>query len=312
MKKQITFGGFIEIGIILTSLLSIISSYFHQVRLFELTSHFKLQYLIASIILLIFYTFKKRKFAAIWFLALSIYNISFIVPWYLSATPNAAKSLQELKILHFNVYTANENYEQLVRLINEQSPDLISLQEVNQWWLNGINEIKKTYPYQVEIPRNDNFGIALYSKFPIVAHAELTESQFDVPTISAKIKLTDTVLHLITTHPLPPISNSYFKKRNKQLQFIAMQCAKLDKPTILIGDLNVSMWSQNYQKFEKISKLSNSRKGFGIWPTWPSDNLLLQIPIDHCLISPNFKVVDTQSLKNIGSDHLPLFIKLSL
>lgn len=312
MKKQTTFGGFLEIGIILTSLLSIISSYFHQLRPFELISHFKKQYLIASIVLLIFYSFRRKKFATVWFLVISIYNASFIVPWYFPRLNIAIKHKDELKILHSNVYSSNENYEKLVELINEKSPDLISLQEINKWWLNGIEEIKESYPYQIEIPRNDNFGIALYSKFPIETHAEITENQLGVPTISAAIKVKGRELNFITTHPVPPVGNSYFKRRNAQLRFIAGYCLKLEKPTILIGDLNVSMWSQNYKKFEQHSKLINTRKGFGIQPTWPSDNPLLQIPIDHCLVSTHFSIRETKSLENIGSDHLPLFIKLEL
>ncbi len=312
MKKQITFGGFIEIGIILTSLLSVISSYFHGIRLFELTSHFKMQYFIASVVLLIFFATRKKKFASIWFLILTIYNAAFIIPWYISAGNLNANVDRELKILHSNVYTSNENYEKLVELINTESPDLISLQEVNNWWLKGIAEIKKSYPYHVEIPRPDNFGIALYSRFPITQHSELTENLFRVPTIAATIQLENRELKIITTHPVPPVSNNYFKRRNQQLQFVAKKCATQTKPTILIGDLNVSMWSQNYQKFEETSKLISSRKGFGLQPTWPSNRFILQIPIDHCLISKDFKVIETRTTTDIGSDHLPLFIKLSL
>ena len=312
MKKKITFGGFIEIGVILASLLSVISSCFHQVRLFELTSHFKVQYLIASVILLIFYTFRKKKFPAAWFLILTFYNASFIAPWYFSSNPTFKRTAKKLKILHSNVFTSNKDYDKLVELINSKSPDLISLQEVNNLWLIGIREIKETYPYQIEIPRNDNFGIALYSKFPIEAHSELTENLFGIPTISATIKLSKEQFNIITTHPVPPIGNNYFERRNAQLQFIAEHCSKLNKPAVLIGDLNVSMWSKNYKKFEQRSKLTNTRKGFGIQPTWPSDKLLLQIPIDHCLVSPHFYVMKAESLKNIGSDHLPLLIKLAL
>lgn len=312
MKKKITFSGFIEIGIILTSLLSIISSYFHKIRLFELTSHFKVQYLVASVILLIFYAVRKKKYPAVWFLLLTIYNASFIVPWYFSKKPTIKRVAHELKVLHSNVFTSNKDYDKLVKLINSKSPDLISLQEVNSWWLNGIKDIKESYPYQIEIPRNDNFGIALYSKFPIESHSELTENQFDVPTISATVKLNKEQFNIITTHPIPPIGNHYFKRRNAQLQFIAEYCSKLEEPTILIGDLNVSLWSKNYKKFEQRSKLVNTRKGFGIQPSWPSDKLLLQIPIDHCLVSPHFYVSKTESLENIGSDHLPLLIKLML
>jgi endonuclease/exonuclease/phosphatase (EEP) superfamily protein YafD len=37
---------------------------------------------------------------------------------------------------------------------------------------------------------------------------------------------------------------------------------------------------------------------------------LLSIPIDHCLISPDIKVVNIRTGPNVGSDHRPLITDL--
>jgi endonuclease/exonuclease/phosphatase (EEP) superfamily protein YafD len=58
--------------------------------------------------------------------------------------------------------------------------------------------------------------------------------------------------------------------------------------------------------------LKNSRRGFGILPTWPTFLPLLSIPIDHFLLSPEFAVLKTGQGPNIGSDHVPLITELML
>jgi len=117
---------------------------------------------------------------------------------------------------------------------------------------------------------------------------------------------------LIATHPIPPISDLYYSARNDQLLDTANSIVKQSGAKILVGDLNVSMWSSDYRTFEDISGLSNARQGFGILPTWPSNFPFLMIPIDHVLASEHFVINNFTLGDDIGSDHLPIIVELSL
>ena len=56
------------------------------------------------------------------------------------------------------------------------------LAEVNERWLAAFESISEEYPYRVVRPRNDNFGIALLSRFEIQdAHVILSQAAA-VPT----------------------------------------------------------------------------------------------------------------------------------
>ncbi|PSP16260.1 MAG: hypothetical protein BRC58_09500 [Cyanobacteria bacterium QS_8_64_29] len=80
------------------------------------------------------------------------------------------------------------------------------------------------------------------------------------------------------------------------------------------------MWSPYYQKLVDGTGLINTRKGFGIFPTWPTANnplglpgfaaRLLSIPIDHCLVTSELQVVQTRALSSVGSDHRPIAVDL--
>jgi endonuclease/exonuclease/phosphatase (EEP) superfamily protein YafD len=84
-------------------------------------------------------------------------------------------------------------------------------------------------------------------------------------------------------------------------------------PAIVMGDLNMSMWSPYFRQFIQATGMKSSRQGFGVQPSWPADSPLLQIPIDHCLVSKDdILLIHNRIGKDIGSDHYPLIADLSL
>jgi endonuclease/exonuclease/phosphatase (EEP) superfamily protein YafD len=89
---------------------------------------------------------------------------------------------------------------------------------------------------------------------------------------------------------------------------------ELAGPNICIGDLNTTMWSRYFRDFVEQSGLASVREGFGVLPTWPTfmgPNWMM-LPIDHCLVSADIRVVTASVGDRIGSDHLPLIVELEL
>ena len=62
----------------------------------------------------------------------------------------------------------------------------------------------------------------------------------------------------------------------------------------------------------RLGVLLPSRLGFGVQATWPSVYRIppMMIPIDHCLVSPDVRVVGRRVGPHIGSDHLPVIVEL--
>jgi endonuclease/exonuclease/phosphatase (EEP) superfamily protein YafD len=56
------------------------------------------------------------------------------------------------------------------------------------------------------------------------------------------------------------------------------------------------------------------RKGFGLLPTWTTGNRVapLKLPVDHCLVSPDLTVLGVEHGPALGSDHLPLVVRLAV
>lgn len=297
---------------VLTSIVSFCSIFDDLNRYFELMSHFKFTYLIVSIVccgLLFFYNSYKASIAL---LALTIVHLVSIIPWYLTPESASANKYEtRLTLLHSNVLTSNTQYNLFEQLLAKETPDIVVLQEVNRDWVKGLTRALSTYKYRIEQPQNDNFGIAIYSKLPFISGDVIALGELGLPSIEVTFSLDGQNVTLLATHPIPPISHAYYSSRNEQLIYVAARLAERSGAKILVGDLNVTMWSSDYANLEAISGLNNARRGFGILPTWPANIPLLMIPIDHVLTSDHFVINNFKLGDNVGSDHLPVIVELA-
>ena len=175
-----------------------------------------------------------------------------------------------------------------------------------------MDQLQSDYPHRLVLPRDDNFGIAVYAREPLASVDTVLSPPLDFPTLVVQQSLGGRTVTIVTTHPIPPVSRTGFDARNEQLVSIADLVAPLSGPKMIVGDLNISMWSHLYRRLEESAGLVNARRGFGVVPTWPRQWPFAMIPIDHFLVSKEFAVVDFSAGPKIGSDHLPLFATLAL
>ncbi len=313
MEKKHTLSRLISLATILLLTTSTISLLDGLDRHLELLSHFKNQYLYASIILFLCCLFLKKTSSTLLAFLAFIMNIHFVLPFYFSESDSAPHEYSEdLKIILSNVYTHNRDYQKLINLVLKEMPDILVLQEIDQKWMKNINLLYTHYPYQVIETRSDSFGIAILSKLPPINASVAYWGKTNIPSIESQFKIGDHTFYLLATHPVPPISANYYSMRNAQLSDMVARAREIDDPKLIIGDLNITPWSSDYNPLEKDTGMKNARHGFGTLPTWPAKLLPLMIPIDHLLVSNDFHVKHLSTGPYIGSDHLPLISTLHL
>ncbi|MCA9406470.1 MAG: endonuclease/exonuclease/phosphatase family protein [Candidatus Omnitrophica bacterium] len=194
--------------------------------------------------------------------------------------------------------------------IKQKDPDILALEEINTQWITKLKPVLEQYPHYQEIPRKDNFGIVLYSKFKPKNMLTKYYGTIEVPSIVAEYQFQEEPITLLFTHPVPPGTEQYFKWRNEQLQDIIDNRSAFSKKMILIGDLNTTSWSYTFQNFVKKMNLIDTRKGFGLQTTWPSMLPLMRITIDHILVSEKIQTTKREVGPHIGSDHYPVYIEV--
>ena len=161
-------------------------------------------------------------------------------------------------------------------------------------------------------PREDNFGIALFSRLPMRDTKVTYFGNAGVPSIVARGATRAAEIVIIATHPLPPVGTEHFDLRNEQLQHIAEYVRSVKGPLILLGDLNTSPWSWHFKRFVQVSALVDSARGRGWQPTWPSMMPLLLVPIDHALCTRDVVALSRETGASIGSDHYPLIVTFGI
>jgi endonuclease/exonuclease/phosphatase (EEP) superfamily protein YafD len=311
--KESLLPGLFKLGSILLLVLTLTGYIGELDRIYELTSHFRPQYLVTALSLLIlFLWYGAKRWAALSLLAFII-NAAEVLPIY---HPNGRVGLDhtkhELTLLLSNVLRTNSDYSILIELVDTTQPDLLIVLENDALWVDGLRSLARQYPYQSLMPRDDNFGIALYSRLPFDAVDVIELGGNGLPSIATKIRLSNRELSVLATHLLPPIGERNFSHRNKQLTAIASYMRDISGPRVVIGDLNVSPWSPYFKTLLEDSGLVNARQGHGLLASWPTFLPFMMIPIDHCLVSPDISVIDIDSSARVGSDHLPILVKLGI
>lgn len=301
---------------------------------FDATSHFPVQYCVGLLaIAAIKAKVRQWKWAAL-FAAAALINLTQFLPLFFGGPTAARKSGRpDLTLMTINVHTRNREHELVRREILRVAPDAFVLAEVNQRWLDEMTPLETIYPHSIKRPREDNFGIAFFSKHSLTDARVEQFSRGEIPSTVASLDSGAGIVTVIGTHPVPPSSRSSAIERNSQLAAMGEFAASHDNPVVLIGDLNATPWNRFYKRMQRSSGLTDSSAGFGLQPTWPAawlpkiqqklrfgdgapagfppiDNFLFRIPIDHCLHSATLATTDRIVGNHVGSDHLPLIVKL--
>ncbi|MBY0356449.1 MAG: endonuclease/exonuclease/phosphatase family protein [Candidatus Obscuribacterales bacterium] len=276
---------------------------------FDLAGIFRAQYLLILVVAVIIFAFAKKKLLLCISAAALIANSATLFPLYISASRSCEGS--NIRILQMNVNSQNHQFSRAFELIAKLAPDVISIEEVDPDWQKALEANLTSYPFRCIKARPDNFGIALFSKLPFDDIRIIYLGEAGVPSITALVKSQNQYLRLLTTHVLPPVDTAYFNFRNEQFDKIAEFLAAEKEPVVLAGDLNCPPWSYYFEKLCQSGNLTDSSKGFGIQPTWPTNTPLLLIPIDH-LLSRGVTIKTRFVTSPIGSDHYPLCVDLIL
>lgn len=304
----------LQLGVIIIAVFSLLGYLGRLHRLLELTNHFRLQYLLGAMLLLILLlVWKSWRWSAV-AAVLVVLNSFHILPWFLPASSPvlAASAGHRLKLLQANIKYSNNQYAQVIAYIKEETPDIVTLQEVDKNWQANLGGLDAEYPYSKFDAQATGSGIALYSKIKLERVERLDLGLSWRPSIQADFKLDNTLVHLLTIHPPTPTEAPNFRDRNLQFAAVTQHLLSLTAPKILIGDMNDTVWSNYHAEMLTQTQMRNARKGYGILPSWPSWLLFkpLMIPIDQCLLSPEIAVAAIKTGKDIGSDHLPLIVEL--
>ena len=168
------------------------------------------------------------------------------------------------------------------------------LQEVDSWWRDRLEALADELPGQRFDPLSRRPGVAVLLADGLRVRSEEWRPLHGRPYVDLLIEdardgaSPGSPFRLAALHALPPRSALLFRARTRQLEDVRthLRETKGPEPLLVVGDFNTTPWSPSHRKFTRELNLRPARRGFGLVPTWPTWNSLLQVPIDHILLSP--------------------------
>ena len=280
----------------------------------DIPGHFRLQYGLILTIAAALAWWLGNPLLGLSAALLAFSNLIVVLPLYLRPQRALAATGQTpvRRVLFANLWQPNRAHAEVRALIQSSQPDLVLLVETNQRWLDELEPLRQAYPFWVVQPREDNYGVAVLSRHPILEREVRTFSVAGVPNIVARLDMDGQPLTVVCTHPPPPKSRSETRARDEQMANLANLAALRTEPMLLCGDLNLTPWSPVFWRFLRRSSLVDSGRGFGVQSTWPVGKPWMAVPIDHCLASPEVVILDRQVGPPVGSDHYPVIIDFTI
>lgn len=312
-------------------------------------------YLFLTNLILLIYWIVRWKKTAIISLSVILMGIGYMNDYFPLLVRKNKKSEvdtnHEIKILSYNVRAFNI-YEWLAdpntnkgifNFIRSEHPDVVCIQE---FYTNtkstlrpeNVNKIFGETPYHhihyiIKSGENTGYGIATFSKYPIVGKGVISFNQSRNVAIYTDVAFEDDTIRVYNNH-LQSVnfrSNNYqfidslklrydekqlkelhdissklklaFIKRARQADKVSASIRHSPYPVIVCGDFNDTPVSYTYHKMSRGLNDAFIKAGSGIGNTYLGR---LSFRIDYILYSKEFKAVEFEKVEARLSDHYPI------
>jgi endonuclease/exonuclease/phosphatase (EEP) superfamily protein YafD len=278
---------------------------------FELADIFRLQYLVLLAGAVLAALLLRRPKLATLAALLAALNLAVLhIPLTPGASGAPASAQGSFRLLVANVETGNTDFAAVDRLVRRTRPDAFGVIELTPAMARHLRTTLPHYQPRALEPRDDAYGIGLYSRVPLSAHLDRYPSDGGPTTVVARTRVGGKPVTLVITHVHTPFAGSIHVRH---LDALAKARPQFGPRAVICGDFNTPPWSGPLRDFAADSKLrdlygDHAWSGYS-WPTWSS---LLRVPLDDCYVSPDVVVTNHRDGPRDGSDHRPLVVDFGI
>ncbi|WP_034857178.1 endonuclease/exonuclease/phosphatase family protein [Sinorhizobium sojae] len=301
------------------SLVPLIQSNYWWIRVLDIARlHLLLVLIVASAALL--YSPRRPLAWAVLALALPamLYNAFYLIPYLpfrqeAGAVASECPKESRMRVLVANVNGRLESADELLRIVRGYDPDLFLAVETNQWWDEQLAALKPRFTDAVQQVAGSraNFGIHLFTNFPLVESEILFPVDNRVPAIRARLSMRDgETVSFYGLHPRPPRPFHSSATRDAQLMLAAKAARESAEAMVVAGDFNAVPWEPVFRRTLRIGGLYDPRLGRGYLATYNAQMPIFYWPIDHVLITEELGILGFARGPAFGSDHWPVVADL--
>ena len=298
--------------------LALITAFTFAARLwwaFDLFSHFRLQYVVAALVLGIAALVIRAYPSAAVLAVVALVHGWAIKDLWLGGTASAAPGGVPLRVVSANVLSQNRTPEKVLEFLRAADADLVVLVDARmQRWNRVLAGLGALYPYQAPQGWRERPPVVLFSRHPMLDAQVVRPPGGRRPYLVAEIAVGEETLLIAGVHPSSPSPSEPgdTRRRNRELDHIADVIGDADTAVIVAGDFNTTPWSPHFEDLLAAAGLRNAAEGKGYVATWPTWFWPTQIPIDHVLLKGPVAATTVRRGPPVGSDHYPIIADLRL
>jgi endonuclease/exonuclease/phosphatase (EEP) superfamily protein YafD len=217
----------------------------------------------------------------------------------------------QITLVAANLWFRNESPERALQWLAGNPADLVLLMEVTGDWAQRLATLPG-YPYRKVLAREDPYGIALLSRWPLASVEAVDFADDGLPSLLATIEVGGRPLQVVGVHTHWPLLPLLHDARDRVLARAAVLAHESPVPTVLMGDLNLTPYAPAFRRLLVASGLRDAYAGRAWRPTWQAGLWPLALPLDHVLVPPEACVVAAGIAPASGSDHRAVWVTLRL
>jgi endonuclease/exonuclease/phosphatase (EEP) superfamily protein YafD len=257
---------------------------------------------------------QKKRWQMLWLLPLLL-NLWLISPTGRSVQVTPSDSF--LKVAHVTLDHTQHNPQPVIDYLERLQADVVSILEVSPTSLPQLQAGLTHYQPVAASPRANSQGTAWFiAKHPSQHRVLHLPQDSDRPILEITLIVGDRPITFLCFHAIRPSDGERLAYQIQEFHALSQwsQTALAQKQDLVVmGDFNDTPWSVRFWQLRLESGLHLAKPGLGVYPTWHTSlPRFLQIPIDHCLLSPGLAAHRYSIGKTINSDHAPIIVDLSL
>lgn len=280
---------------------------------FELLTHFRVQYLLALVVAAGILLVRRRYVLAGLAIPLVIANAIWVWPYARPAVvpETEARSVSPaLSLVALNLQYSNRAHARVRAYLEAAAADVIVLTELTPEWAAALAPLAARYPARMLRPAGGTRGMGIWSRLPLVAD----DAETGASVVLVYLQSPQGRLALYAVHLESPVGPQRARLRNAELGQLAQRLrAEAGGPPMLVaGDFNLTPYSPYFRGLIEDSPLARPRPAAIAGSTWPTQFPLAAIPIDHALAGPGLEILAARRGAFVGSDHYPLEVQFRL
>ena len=266
-----------------------------DIQIFRKSSEFAVHSMFALLFLgFVFLIFNQTRLMFVSMLA------SGLLAFYLKTASNsdmmfpAENALPNITVTHFNLSSFDKSSDNYIDLILSTESDIVSFQEYTPDWDRLIaSGLVREYPHLHRMVRIDLFGMAIFSKKPIV---DLETFYYEkIPNIHMTINSGLQDVNIISSYIAPPGLTGKGQTSKGHLDRLSEYVSESKNPSIVLGEFNQVYWTNEIKEFRDETNLINSRRDI---------SLSSKVPYDHIFYSELLECIQFYEIKDQDQNHL--------